>query len=42
MDNKPCLDMIAEKGAGLLEILDEQSYFPKATTQSLLSKCVQP
>ena len=38
IDNKPCLDMIAEKGAGLLEILDEQSYFPKATTASLLQR----
>jgi len=38
VDNKACLDMITEKTAGLLGILDEQSYFPKATTESLLQR----
>jgi myosin heavy subunit len=42
VDNKPCLDMIAEKSAGILEILDEQSYFPKATTTSLLQRYCCP
>ena len=38
MDNKACLDMITEKNAGLLDVLDEQSYFPKATTDSLMQR----
>ena len=37
-DNKTCLDMIMDVPHGLLDILDEQSYFPKATVDSLLNR----
>jgi len=37
-DNKACLDMIMEVPNGILDILDEQSYFPKATEESLLNR----
>ena len=37
-DNKACLDMIMDAPNGLLDILDEQSYFPKATVDSLLNR----
>lgn len=37
-DNKACLDMIMDVPNGLLDILDEQSYFPKATVDSLLNR----
>jgi len=38
VDNKACLDMINIAPGGLIDILDEQSYFPKATVDSLLTR----
>jgi len=38
VDNKACLDMIMDVPNGLLDILDEQSYFPKASENSMLTR----
>ncbi|CAF3429758.1 unnamed protein product [Rotaria socialis] len=38
-DNTDCLDLIGKKPNGILQILDDESNFPKATDQSFLHKC---
>ena len=38
MDNKPLLDMFLARPLGLLSLLDEESFFPKATDISFVEK----
>ncbi|CAF1240131.1 unnamed protein product [Adineta ricciae] len=38
-DNTDCLDLIGKKPNGILQILDDESNFPKATDHSFLHKC---
>ncbi|XP_064647040.1 myosin-IIIa-like isoform X3 [Lineus longissimus] len=38
VDNRPVLDMFLSKPMGVLALLDEESHFPKATDQTLVSK----
>jgi myosin-3 len=38
VDNRPVLDMFLAKPMGLLALLDEESHFPKATDQTLVSE----
>eukprot|EP00056_Hartaetosiga_gracilis_P010670 m.159090 g.159090 ORF g.159090 m.159090 type:complete len:1018 (+) comp13363_c3_seq4:111-3164(+) len=37
-DNQPVLDLFLSKPIGLLALLDEESHFPRATDESLVSK----
>lgn len=37
-DNKPLIDMFLQRPVGLLHLLDEESYFPKATNTTLVEK----
>ena len=37
-DNKPLLDMFLTRNTGLLDILNEESFFPGATDKSLAAK----
>ena len=38
VDNRPLLDMFLMKPMGLLALLDEESYFPKATDLTLVGR----
>lgn len=38
VDNKPLLDMFLQRPLGLFALLDEESYFPKATDKTLVEK----
>ena len=40
VDNTECLDLV-EKKLGILDLLDEESRFPKGTDQTLLTKLHQ-
>ncbi|ESO87137.1 hypothetical protein LOTGIDRAFT_154633 [Lottia gigantea] len=39
IDNKPTIDLISTKPAGILHLLDDESNFPQASDQSFLEKC---
>lgn len=41
IDNQGCIDLIGKKPLGLVQILDEESNFPKSTDQSFLAKIYQ-
>jgi len=38
VDNRPCIDLILTKNTGIQALLDEQSYFPQATADTLLEQ----
>lgn len=41
VDNQPAIDLISKKPVGLLQLLDEESNFPKSSDATFIAKCHQ-